>query len=384
MGCGVDLNESCRDGCSAAAPSRDAMFSDPRLFAGATVITESEANDGFDAAGPLKLSVDRPVVVEGRITSREDLDLYALPDCSFGDHLLVELERPVGVSLAISLLDADHDVLSVPKGSAGPEGRLVQLSHLFREDTPVAYLAIVRSRSSEDQRVDYTVRVALRTDEQVPPPLRQYVMLALDPEQNTYLGDMADETGVGFDAGRVADRFSSRSDRIEAMMVDQVRARFEGFDVTILTPDDPVPDTALMSVVHFKPRGVGAAGWAESIDPYNRNQRQHAYVYYHGFRRADELGVTDEQLAHGLANVVAHEIGHLLGLSHTSDPLDIMDATATIGALFQPRSFRRSPLLAGPVPTAFQNAPLLLLQTVGSSLPAEATAADVWEPISQQ
>ena len=73
------------------------------------------------------------------------------------------------------------------------------------------------------------------------------------------------------------------------------------------------------------------------------------------------------EMAQTMANVASHEIGHLLGLNHTQDPLGVMDITATAYQLMQDEAIRRSPLNASIFSTGFQSGVSLLVAAGGGS-----------------
>ena len=70
-------------------------------------------------------------------------------------------------------------------------------------------------------------------------------------------------------------------------------------------------------------------------------------------------------MSQALANVASHEIGHLLGLVHTSDPQGIMDITASLSQLLDDQDFTMSALHGDVFPLGSQDAVQSLADTLG-------------------
>jgi hypothetical protein len=108
-------------------------------------------------------------------------------------------------------------------------------------------------------------------------------------------------------------------------------------------------------------------GVADNVDAYNSRLEQSAIVFVDTFEVFGVLNPSVDEMADALANVTSHEIGHLLGLQHTRDPLGIMDITASLRQMLAPQTFRASALHPETFRVGFQNGPRSLLEAVGAS-----------------
>jgi hypothetical protein len=144
-----------------------------------------------------------------------------------------------------------------------------------------------------------------------------------------------------------------------------VADRYRGYNVVVLTSDAVPRPSEPHSTVHFGGRDADAFAISEQVDTLNRDLADDAIIFTQTFRAAFGSGAALEDMAQALGNTTVHEIGHLLGLSHTADCDDLMDTTCYNERLFDPQSFLRAPLDESVFPFGFQDSAELLDWVVG-------------------
>jgi hypothetical protein len=77
------------------------------------------------------------------------------------------------------------------------------------------------------------------------------------------------------------------------------------------------------------------------------------------------LSPSVSEMALSVANVASHEMGHLFGMVHTANPVEIMDVTASLQELLEDQVFTRSPIYPAVFPLGDQDGVQYLLDAVG-------------------
>jgi hypothetical protein len=120
-----------------------------------------------------------------------------------------------------------------------------------------------------------------------------------------------------------------------------------------------------MSRVFFGTFDAALLGVAEGVDEFNSESSQEAIIFTDTFAAFNDLRPSVGEMGQAVANVTSHEIGHLLGLIHTTDEVGIMDVTGSLRDLLGDQTFRRSPIYSAVFPIGAQDAVQSLMASVG-------------------
>lgn len=272
------------------------------------------------------------------------------------------------------------DLVSITVRSAG-DGRLIPVAGLFdssgfllvrtrrlatasqyvlRETTEHGYLAITPAyRSSHDGDYEAVVLISrgagLASGSSV-----QAVVLNFDGGQVSF-PDTGSVVLKPFDAADVDPAYDGSTVAIRDRIIATVQQNFQGTGLLIITRADPA---LTWSTVHFGGFDPASLGRAENLDRQNTDIGDDGIVFTDRFADAFWPLPSADEIATAIGNVASHEIGHLVGLEHVSDPVAIMDASSPVEVLLGRQEFTIAPLDRTIFPIGRQDAPTLLRQAV--------------------
>ncbi len=329
------------------------------------------AADLVDVAGTTDTGA-RVLQVRGTV-GRNDFRLFALGSSVRGDAWTLDAVPSFLSSqpYVVALFDAEFNLL---RRDLVDPGR--PLSHVLREGTDQLYAGVMPIVGSAGGNFDFVARRS--ADQVVPAPAAQTVVLSFEGASNLRVHRRTGISFAPFDAAMLGESYRGSTEKLKQIIVDLVRADYRDYDVTIVTSDDPTP-AGPYSTIYFGASDDGLLGLADNVDPYNAFRSQNAIIFVGSFRTFEPMLLTVDEVGYMLANVASHELGHLLGLYHTSDAADVMDTTGSAWDLASNQTFIRAALEPTVFLTGFEDSPTLLLQTVGprkdgSALPRALSA----------
>lgn len=346
----------------------DDDFIDPPSRRSGSVSTgnDVEPNDTFHDAVVLRNVGDDDLTLQGRIDRQFDVDFFDLGPMFAGDQLRVDLiRRDDNFRASVAIFDSEELLFNAgfdPFIVGGPD-----LSGLIfetiRHDAPRYFLGVTHTHDDIALGA-YQLNVTINRNRSIPQPKPQTILLDFD-------GGILDRPILdvsvvdAFDARDIDSFYEHDTDTIKQMIIRTVEDNCSGLNVIIRTSDDP-PSNNPMSTLLFGSFSDFALGASEGVDAYNTNCCDDGVVFTESFS-PDVFGFMPRARALGIAigNVASHEIGHLLGLQHVTDTQALMDEASPAGFLLIDQDFILAPLAESVFPVGFQDAMLLLEETVG-------------------
>jgi hypothetical protein len=375
-------------GCGTAPLPQDVNASPSRPDDPAAVSSSNEQADAgsdsvFTQAQPAAMLAAGEFVIEGVIDGLTDVNVYALGPAATGDRVILDVTGQDGLNTVAALFDGAGDLIDANDDRSYYAGRLdPYIARVIREDTDNLYLGVAVSTgtnfSSTAGRYDhgaYSVRIRRDPAQPVPRAQPQVVYLNFEGGDQVQIGLEPVEVMRAFSAESISSRLAGQSEYIVELLLDYMRQDYALYNVTLLSSKhDAVPSTPY-STLYFGNYNAAYLGLADNVDTGNAFLQQKAIIYAEDLGMFEALQPSAEEVAQALANIAAHELGHLLGLEHTAEARDLMaTASSARQVLETDAGFVRARLQATVFPVGWQDNPHLLALNVGVNPLAELTS----------
>ncbi len=332
----------------------------------AATIDTQELGDEWTSALAVPLPSDGAIQVNGTIDGTDDVDVFDLGPVQAGDRIILQTEQGGGLDAAAGLFD-DAGMLLIVNDDRSYSMRLYDpyIDHVVREDLPRCYLAVASS-PYQPSTGSYSLTIERQPDVSVPQPEGQAVLLDFNGEAGVRIGYRQPVNVPAFDAADISSRYTGQTDEMIDLIEAMVMEDYADYDVDFYNTADGDNPTGDVTRVFFGSYDAGLLGLADTIDPYNTRPEEECIVFIETFELFMPLNPTLEEMATALANVAAHELGHLLGLNHTRDVTEVMDISASARQMLLDETFHVAPLDDGVFPIGLQDPGMLLMQALGA------------------
>lgn len=349
-------------------PSAPPSTTDPR----SAPFLDVDGNFSFAAATAIALENDQRLF-SGEVSAEGDVDLYRIASpINPGDAITIEIDRSTGnLDPIAALFDAQERLVAYNDDRAagdlsGNGGNLNPRIEIVLPGDEVKELVIgVAQFPGSGSSGEYVVSVNVQRGVGVPVPRGQIVYLDYRGGNSVSVPNVGRFDLPPFDAAQLGPSFDGQTTTIKNQIESVVRERYSPYNLLVLNSDEATEPAAPHSTVYFGGFNERAFAIAEDIDTFNENLTDKAIIFTRSFDDAFSTPPSTEQMATAIGNTVAHEIGHLLGLVHTADCDDLMDATCGNNRILTKQIFRAAGLDPFVFPVGTQDAALLLEWALG-------------------
>lgn len=334
------------------------------------------ANSAFEGAEPALLPESGTILITGTIDAPDDVDLFDLGPAVRGDRVTIDVLGHDGINTVAALFDDNGDLIDANDDKSYYGGLIDPfLSRVIRHDSANLYVGIAVSRaryfSSSQGRYDqgsYSIKVTRLPAQQPVDPRPQVVYLDFAGGATVQIGMEPLTVMQAFSAERISGRFAGQTDYIADRVLEHMRRDFADYDVTLVDGRRDARPEGPASTLYFGNFNAQFLGLADNVDTDNANLSQEAIIFAEDLAMYEGLFPSAEETAQALANIASHELGHLLGLEHSREPVDCMATAATARQIYETDcEFVRSSMQEDVFPVGWQNGPRLLLWNVGAS-----------------
>jgi hypothetical protein len=326
----------------------------------------ARVTDPFGNVTALEVADSVEYSVGGRIYVPGEVDVYDIGAVVVGDHLEIEvMALSSGLDPSVAVFDAEQDSMIVNDDRHYYHRDLdARLDFSCHRSSLRCYIAVSSSARS-DTTGEYELRVKRSPGVPAGEPHPQIVYLDFEGAEQVVIGGRPAVDVPPFSGDMIGPAFADDTDELIEKLVARVRHDYAGYNVVILSSREGERPAEHHSTAYFGSYDPLLLGVAETVDAFNEDPAQQAVIFADTFAAFAALNPTVEEMADALANVTSHEVGHLLGLNHVTDPHGIMDVTATLRQMLTAQAFVRAPLGDDTFAVGYQNSPELLLESVG-------------------
>jgi hypothetical protein len=307
-------------------------------------VQEIESNNSFSTAQVVTIPSGQAFQISGTFQGGNDVDVYDLGTFQIGQTLTANLTGGSAVTpdnVQFGFFDQDQEVGILDDNATTAAEQNVSF---FVRKAGKYYLALAESNLPSLTAYNYSAVVTVGSGT-APNPAQQIVYLNFNGVSSVTIWEDTFTNVQPFSA--INNGMSPQA--IAGQVIDILRADYTPYNIQFLSSyDTGEPAAAHTTIFISGSSNQSFYGLSDSVDWYNQNHSDRSIIFAGALNGS---GLTQTQFVNALANIVAHELGHLCGLAHTVDHTELMDITTPLRQLAQPQNFHQASLAEFPIGT---------------------------------
>ncbi len=304
--------------------------------------SELEPNDDFSSAQKITDNDTSSITISGTLSNSFDTDIFNIGELTSGTKLNIEINSQDLSSyqaLTIALFDKDYDIAYLEDVDVTPYYQSA-FTHTIRKQGTY-FIGISAQDNYLPENFGYDIRIS-KSSVFTPSPSSQIVYLDFNGASNISLGD--DFYSYLRPFSKATNKYDD--EQLADMIVNLVKQDYKGLNIQFISSYDSPAPILPHTTVYITGDYDEYLGLSEHVDWYNADSSDYAVVFAGTF---DTAGFTMQEYAQSIANVISHELGHLLGLIHTDDDTELMDEATPASKLVENQDFHRAPIVDFPI-----------------------------------
>lgn len=309
-------------------------------------------------------------VLEGSLADGRDYALFHFGPGKAGDAWRVTAPSTARLPTGIRVALFDENLMLLSRSGTA-------LDHVLRRDIDDVVFGVALSGDGRPQ--DFRLS-ATKTRAPAPQPSAKLVYLDFSGASKVVVQSRPPTSFAAFDAASLGTQYAGTTATVKAALIARIARHYAAYNIELISSDDVPPPSAPHSTIYIGGKADGWLGLADKVNEYNQVEDANAIVFAENFALYENMQLTPEEIGAMIGDVVAHELGHLLGLYHTATPECLMEGAGSVWDMIFGRELRTDALASSVFPVGQVDLPQILADTVG----LRETPLEIADPVTRR